>query len=146
VLGSGTGLTVGIVIVPSTAVKSILWPIGSDRLVVGKSSKVTGNVPGVAPGVTSNRICANQALAQSIALDSTLTLHCSITSHKTKKLLLAVDQKGKCVGKNGWARARIVRGGSRSRAEFRGDEINCMGGVVEGHGSSTTLCLDRFHE
>jgi hypothetical protein len=63
-----------------------------------------------------------------------------------KTQLLCVNEQCKCVGQNGWPQARIVRRGSGSRAEFRGDEIDGVGGVVESHGASTALRLDHFHK
>lgn len=64
VAGSGTGDVLEvIVIVPDAAVKSRLLPLGSAKLVVGKSSNVTANAPGVAPGATSNRMLPSATVA-----------------------------------------------------------------------------------
>src|SRR5208337_509432 len=64
---------------------------------------------------------------------------------QTNKRLLAVDEQGKRVGKNGRARTRIVLGRLGSGAEFRGDEIDGVGGVVERHGAGAALRLDHFY-
>src|SRR6516162_6143935 len=60
--------------------------------------------------------------------------------------LFGVDEKGEGVGDDGRARMGIVRGGGRRRAEVRGDEIDVVVGVVEGHGASATLRVDFFYE
>ena len=71
---------------------------------------------------------------------------CPEAFESKKARLPAVDEQSKRVGKHGWPRAWILCGGSRSRAEFGGNEIDGVGGVVKCHGASTTLRLDHFHE
>src|SRR3984885_16300653 len=54
------------------------------------------------------------------------------------------NQQRKSVRDNRRARTRIVLGGCWGGAQVRCDEIDVVGGAVDGHGARTSLGLDRF--
>src|SRR5450432_1846127 len=59
---------------------------------------------------------------------------------------LAVNKQRKGVGKNCWARTRVLRGCRGSRAEFRRNQIDGVSSIIQSHGAGAALRLDHFDE